>query len=82
MTATSINERLAVLEAEVARLKKCLEPEQVQSPVPWWDKIFGTFANSTEYDEAMRLGREWREAQSMEYDEDTAAGTEEKHGSA
>ena len=82
MAATSINERLAVLEAEVAQMKKCLEPEQAQSPVPWWDKIFGTFANSTEYEEARRLGREWRESQRMDYDEDTAAETEEKHGSA
>jgi hypothetical protein len=29
---------------------------------PWAEKIFGTFANDPVYDEAMRLGRKYRES--------------------
>lgn len=30
---------------------------------PWWQRIRGTFKDDPAYDEAMRLGREWRESQ-------------------
>jgi hypothetical protein len=53
--------RVALLEAEVARLKHKLEPDS--SPTPWWEKIVGTFADNSAYDEAMQLGREYRESQ-------------------
>ena len=53
--------RVALLEAEVARLKHQLEPDS--SPTPWWEKIVGTFADNSAYDEAMQLGREYRESQ-------------------
>lgn len=29
---------------------------------PWWEQITGTFANDSVYDEAMRLGREYRKS--------------------
>lgn len=29
---------------------------------PWWERIVGTFRDNPEYDEAMRLGREYRES--------------------
>ena len=29
---------------------------------PWWEEISGSFANDPAFDEAMRLGREWRES--------------------
>jgi hypothetical protein len=32
------------------------------STTPWWEKIVGTFADNPVYDEAMRLGREYRES--------------------
>lgn len=31
--------------------------------VPWWEKITGTFKDDPEYDEAMRLGAEYRRSQ-------------------
>ena len=37
----------------------------------WREKIAGTFAQSEHYDEAMRLGREYREAQRPPDDEET-----------
>lgn len=55
-----LEKRVALLEAEVARLKRKVESDL--SPTPWWEKIAGTFADNPAYDEAMRLGREYRES--------------------
>lgn len=53
-----IEKRLADLEAEVERLKRKVDQGAVTQP--WWEQIVGTFADSPDYDEAMRLGREDR----------------------
>jgi hypothetical protein len=55
-----LEERLAYLEAEVAKLKS--KAENDAAPIPWWEKIAGTFADNPDYDEAMQLGREYRES--------------------
>ena len=70
MAMISLEERVAALEAEVAQLKKHLEAEPPRAAVPWWEKILGTFANCEEYEEAMRLGREYRESLRPSSDED------------
>jgi hypothetical protein len=58
MAEKTLKERVAALEAEVARLK-----EKIEGPeIPWTEKIAGTFANDPDFEEAMRLGREWRES--------------------
>lgn len=65
-----LEERVAILEAEVALLKNKLESDS--SKTPWWEKINGTFANDPMYDEAMQLGREYRkslQSNSVESDE-------------
>jgi hypothetical protein len=55
-----LEERVAFLEAEVARLKNKIE---IDLPAKtWWEKIAGTFADNPTYDEAMQLGREYRES--------------------
>jgi hypothetical protein len=61
MPEQQLETRVALLEAEVARLKHKLEPDS--SPTPWWEKIVGTFADNSAYDEAMQLGREYRASQ-------------------
>lgn len=63
-----LEERVAFLEAEVARLKDVLENGSSDQPLtsPWWEKIAGTFADEPMYDEAMKLGREYRDAQRLE----------------
>jgi hypothetical protein len=61
MTKVQLERRVHALEAQVAWLKAQLE-EAVGPQVPWWQKISGSFANDPEFDEAMRLGREWRES--------------------
>ena len=53
----TIEERLSMVEQELAELKKSQSPK-----VPWYEKIAGTFSDNDDYDEAMRLGREYRES--------------------
>ena len=61
MTKAQLEQRVHALEAQVARLKA--ELEEIRGPqVPWWEKISGSFADDPDFDEAMRLGREWRDS--------------------
>ena len=62
MASPSLEERLASVEAELQRLKQQLEEQRPSGSVPWWEQRFGAFANSPEYEEASRLGREYRES--------------------
>ena len=61
MAMPSLKQRVEALEGEVRRLKAKVEGTTCDA-VPWWEKIAGTFANDPIYEEAMRLGREWRES--------------------
>ncbi|NJR60660.1 MAG: hypothetical protein HC769_18630 [Cyanobacteria bacterium CRU_2_1] len=54
-----LEERVAYLEAEVARLKSKVEGVNSRT---WWEQIVGAFADNSAYDEAMRLGREYRDS--------------------
>jgi hypothetical protein len=56
-----LEDRVKVLEEEVARLKIRLESPN-KTKEDWLDKVYGAFANDPAFDEAMRLGREWRES--------------------
>jgi hypothetical protein len=52
-----LEERVAHLEAEVARLKNKVENDSFSRP--WWEKTTRTFADNPAYEEAMQLGREY-----------------------
>jgi hypothetical protein len=61
MASRTLEERVAALEAEVEQLKR----ERTASPSgeePWWKRIVGVFQEDPEFEEAMRLGREYRES--------------------
>jgi hypothetical protein len=68
----TIEERLAALEADVARLKqeRCSPGD---TAVPWWERRFGAFKDDPIYDEAMRLGAEYRKSQPTPADDDVSA---------
>jgi hypothetical protein len=59
-TNNDFAERLAVLEKEVAELKRRVEGSRGN----WPDNVFGRMSDFPEFDEVVRLGRELRAAQS------------------
>lgn len=61
MNAQDLEKRITALEAEVTELRSKIE-KPAESDLPWWEKIRGTAADDEMYDEAMRLGREYRES--------------------
>jgi hypothetical protein len=60
VSSSSLEQRVADLEAEVATLKRKLE--KLDRTTPWWEQIAGTFENDPIYEQAMRLGRKYRQS--------------------
>ncbi len=65
MATTEIEIRVSALENEITILKRKLAKFE-KTPETWWQKISRTFADDKDYEEAMRLGREYRLAQKEE----------------
>ena len=59
MAMGHIEERVAALEAEIARLKERLDRGQTAQR-PWWEEIAGGFANDPIFEQAMKLGEQYR----------------------
>ena len=55
---TTIEERVAILENELIRLKEIIQGTRVEKD---WRKTFGMSANDPGFDEMICLGREIRE---------------------
>jgi hypothetical protein len=55
--------RVANLEAELAQMKQLMSSfYQPETESRWWLKVAGSFENDPDFDEAVRLGQEWRKA--------------------
>jgi hypothetical protein len=61
MTTRGLETRVAILEGEVARLRARVEPGGAPA-TPWWERIAGTFHNDAAHEQAMKLGRAYRES--------------------
>jgi hypothetical protein len=61
----SLEERLAKLENEVAALKR--QMTRIGRKRNWVKRITGTFKDVPEFQEVLRLGREFRQSQKEEY---------------
>ncbi len=59
-----LESRLAALEQEFANLKKKLDANGSGSN--WIQQITGSFANNPDFEEIVRLGREYRRSQTFE----------------
>lgn len=59
--------RVATLEAELTQIKRLLLGEK-QPESPWWEKVVGSFRECPDFDEAERLGREWRKSYKDEFE--------------
>jgi hypothetical protein len=66
----SFSERIARLEEEVSRLSQHAAASAPETA--WWKRIVGVFQDDREFDEAMRLGRAYRD--SLRPRDDEAAG--------
>jgi hypothetical protein len=65
MTIAELEKRLTTVERELAELKSRVKIP-TDSPNHWVEEIAGTFSDPESraiFDEAMRLGREWRNSQ-------------------
>ena len=61
MAVEKIEKRMAQLEQEVAALRKKLD--DLAGSGPWWERIAGSFRNDRIYQQAMRLGKQYRREQ-------------------
>ena len=74
MAAPSLEDRVAALEAKVDGIRQ--EPKHQAMPeimpARGWQRIVGIFQDEPEFEEAVRLGREWRMTDAPADDEGTA----------
>jgi phosphopantetheine adenylyltransferase len=66
MTIQQLEERLSELERQVASLQREVRPLRPMTSV---QDTFGMFANDPEFDEIVRLGRDYRQQVNSEDDE-------------
>lgn len=59
--AQQLEARIVTLEKELAHLKQMLS-DVLQKKEPWWLKVTGSFEDDPTFDEAVRLGQEWRKS--------------------
>ena len=56
-----LESRVATLETEILQMRQMLSAF-IQKKTPWWSKVAGSFENDLSFDEASRLGQEWRKS--------------------
>ena len=59
MATLELEERVAILEAEVARLKRA-QVHNGSATQSWWEQVAGSFADDDDFALAMQLGRKYR----------------------
>ena len=57
---SDLEQRVTDLEAEVSNLKRKFD--ELNTFQPWWKQVVGTFENDPIYEEAMKLGRHYRQS--------------------
>ena len=69
----TVSRRIAKLEEQISQLERQVNTVPASSEA-WWKKIVGVYRDDPEFEEAMRLGREYRESQRPQ-DDDAAEPT-------
>jgi hypothetical protein len=60
MTSQQIEERILSIEKELVQVKQALAESQSKNPS--WLNVVGSFEHDPDFDEAVRLGQEWRKS--------------------
>jgi hypothetical protein len=71
MAASSIENRIAAVEAEISAIKEQLASKNPASVAPWWERLAGAFEDDPVFDSAMARGVEYRRAQPTAADQDS-----------
>ena len=58
MAGGTMEARLSALEREMAQIKRLLQSRAE----PWWERIAGVFEDDPVFEQAMMLGRQYRES--------------------
>ncbi len=66
MTAPTLEERVAALESRLQQIKQPQVMDTAPDVPRGWQRLVGVFGDNPEFEEAVRLGRAWREAQDAE----------------
>jgi hypothetical protein len=61
MASETLEARLSVLEREMAQIKRLLRTKSGPAE-PWWERIAGVFEDDPVFEQAMKLGRQYRES--------------------
>jgi hypothetical protein len=62
VSTEALESRLTAVEKDLALLKQTFTGPKRNPQGPWWEKMFGSFADSEGFEEAVRLGKEYRES--------------------
>jgi hypothetical protein len=60
MPSPKLEKRITALEEELSTLKNRIDA--IDTTIPWWERIAGTFQDDPVYAKAMKLGREYRQS--------------------
>jgi hypothetical protein len=58
----TFSQRFAEIEEQVSQLKRQVSAAPAAAETVWWKNIVGIYHDDPEFEEAMRLGREYRES--------------------
>lgn len=67
-TLEALEERMTALEVKMEQLQQAREADKSDEETPWWKKIVGIYADCPEFEEVVKLGREWRESEDPQDD--------------
>ena len=71
---TPIEKRVEALEKKLADLARLITSDPTAKPGKDWRRTFGMSANDPGFDEMIRLGKEYRQAQRAEDEPDADSG--------
>lgn len=61
LSQQQLEEKVIFLEQQMDEVKKILSINTKKS-VPWWEKIADTFGDNVAFEEAMELGKQYRQS--------------------